>query len=67
MYFKKLVGNKCYLSLIDTNDAEKFTEWLNDIEILFNLQLYDIYGSIISLGSEKEILYNLSKELSRPR
>ena len=59
MYFKKLVGNKCYLSPIDTNDAEKFTEWLNDIEILSNLQLY---GSTVSLESEKEFLSNLSKE-----
>ena len=59
MYFKKLVGNKCYLSPIDAKDAEMFTGWLNDIEILFNLQLY---GSIISLETEKEFLINLSKE-----
>ena len=59
MYFKKLVGNKCYLSPIDTNDADKYTEWLNDLEILSNLQLY---GSIVSLESEKEFLKNLSKE-----
>ena len=59
MYFKKLVGNKCYLSPIDINDVEKYTEWLNDIEILLNLQLY---GSTISLDSEKEFLIGLSKE-----
>jgi hypothetical protein len=40
MYFKKLVGKKCYLSPIDVNDAERFTEWLNDMEILTNLQYY---------------------------
>jgi hypothetical protein len=59
MYFKKLVGKKCYLSPIDVNDAEKFTEWLNDMEILVNLQLY---GGIISLENEKAFLNNLSKE-----
>ena len=37
MYFKKLIGKKCYLSPIDVNDAEVFTEWLNDMEILINL------------------------------
>jgi RimJ/RimL family protein N-acetyltransferase len=59
MYFKKLVGKKCYLSPIDVNDAEVFTEWLNDMEILNSLQLY---SSIISLENEKTFLNNLSKD-----
>ena len=59
MYFKKLIGKKCYLSPIDINDAEKFTVWLNDVEILTNLQLY---GSTIGLESERDFLSNLSKE-----
>ena len=61
MYFKKLVGKKCYLSPIDVNDADKFTEWLNDMEILKNIQLYN---GIISLDNEKAFLINLSKEHS---
>lgn len=28
-YFKKLVGEKIYLSPRNTEDVEKFTEWLN--------------------------------------
>ena len=59
MYFKKLIGKKCYLSPIDTNDAEIFAEWLNDMEVLNNLQLY---SSIVSLEAEKEFLSNLSKD-----
>ena len=59
MYFKKLVGKKCYLSPIDVNDAEIFTAWLNDMELLGNLQLY---GAAISLDNEKEFLKNLSKD-----
>jgi RimJ/RimL family protein N-acetyltransferase len=59
MYFKKLVGKKCYLSPIDVNDVEKFTEWLNDMEILTNIQLY---SGIISLENEKNFLSNLSKD-----
>jgi len=61
MYFKKLIGKKCYLSPIDTNDAVKFTEWLNDMEVIVTLQLY---GSIINLESEKAFLDTLSKEHS---
>ena len=40
MYFKKLIGKKCYLSPVDVNDVEKFTEWLNDMEVLINLDTY---------------------------
>ena len=58
MFFKKLAGKKCYLSPIDSNDAEKFTEWLNDMELLQNLQLY---SSVISLENEKILLNDLSK------
>ena len=59
MYFKKLIGKKCYLAPIDINDAEKYTEWLNDMEIIKNLQLYN---AMISLESERAFLNNLSKE-----
>jgi RimJ/RimL family protein N-acetyltransferase len=59
MYFKKIIGKKCYLSPIDINDVEKYTEWLNDLEILRNLQLY---AATISMENEKEYLNNLSKD-----
>ena len=36
-----MVGKKCYLSPMNPNDAEKFTEWLNDLELIVNLQLFD--------------------------
>ena len=60
MYFKKLVGKKCYLSPIDLNDAEKYTEWLNDLEVTANLG--PLYGGIISVESEKDILKDLSQK-----
>jgi RimJ/RimL family protein N-acetyltransferase len=40
MYFKKIVGEKCYLSPIDENDSEKYTEWLNDLEVTQYLIFY---------------------------
>ena len=58
MYYKKLVGKKCYLSPIDSNDAEKFTKWLNNMELLQNIQLH---SSVISLENEKVLLNDLSK------
>ena len=53
-----MIGKKCYLSPIDVNDAEKFTEWLNDLEGTQNLL---IYSQVISLANEKEFLEQLSK------
>jgi len=59
MYFKKLIGKKCYLSPLDVNDVEKFVEWLNDLELTKYLL---IYPHIISIENEKGFLENLSKE-----
>jgi RimJ/RimL family protein N-acetyltransferase len=60
MYFKKLVGIKCYLSPMDLNDAEKYTEWLNDLEI--STGLGHVYEGIFSVDCEKEILKDLSQK-----
>jgi RimJ/RimL family protein N-acetyltransferase len=54
-----MIGSKCYLSPINPNDAEKFTEWLNDLDITVNLNLYN---SIINTENEKSMLEKISKE-----
>jgi len=59
MYFKKLIGKKCYLSPVDINDAEKCAEWLNDLELTSNLNLYT---SVINAETEKTLLEKISKE-----
>ena len=56
MYFKKLIGKKCYLSPIDVNDVPIYTAWLNDSEVNANLTLA---SSVISLETEKEFLQTL--------
>ena len=33
MYYKKLVGDRIYLSPKSENDIQKYTEWLNDFEV----------------------------------
>ena len=45
-YFRKLIGEKCYLSPISLDDLEKYTEWVNDMEVgqfvLFAAGVYDV-------------------------
>ncbi|MBN1994110.1 MAG: GNAT family N-acetyltransferase [Anaerolineae bacterium] len=36
-YYKKLVGKKCYLSPCLPEDAEKWTEWFNDLAVALPL------------------------------
>ena len=38
-YFKKIKGERVYLSPINIEDAAKYTEWLNDLEITINLSM----------------------------
>lgn len=61
-YFKKLVGDRIYLSPRSVEDAELFTEWMND----FNTT--DYIGrscKVIDVESEKIFLSeNLNKEAS---
>ena len=57
-YFKKMVGTKCYLSPVNPDDFEKYTEWLNDPEISQYLLVDD---KIVSLLREKEILEDMAK------
>jgi RimJ/RimL family protein N-acetyltransferase len=40
MYFKKIIGKKCYLSPINVNDVEKFTEWVNDLDVVISNSFY---------------------------
>ncbi|MBT3168762.1 MAG: GNAT family N-acetyltransferase [Candidatus Cloacimonetes bacterium] len=58
-YFKKIIGEKCYLSPINIEDAEKYTEWLNDFEIAKYLLLY---RQQITMTKEKEILAKMSEK-----
>lgn len=37
MYFKKMVGKKCYLSVINLEDYEKYTKWINDMEVAIGM------------------------------
>ncbi len=58
-YFKKISGEKCYLAPINIDDAELYTKWLNDLEVV---QYLTLRYRMISLLPEKEVLERLSKE-----
>lgn len=58
-YFKKLVGKYIYLSPINPDDAEKYTKWINDLNVSVPL---GNGSNIFSLEEERETLERLSKE-----
>ena len=59
-YFKKLVGERIYLSPRNTDDAEIFTNWMNDFEVT------DYTGrsaTIMTLDAEKKYLESKNMDL----
>jgi len=61
-YYKKLIGEKCYLSPISIEDAEQYVEWINDLEVTKNLLMS---SQQITLEKEREILSDMSKNRSQ--
>jgi RimJ/RimL family protein N-acetyltransferase len=58
MYIKKLIGKKCFLSPMEISDADKYTTWLNDQEVVKHLSLST---AVITVESEKGFLSSLSQ------
>ena len=58
-YFRKIVGERIYLSPINRDDYLKYVEWLNNYEIAKGINQY---ARVISIEYEKEFLDNASKE-----
>lgn len=59
MYFKKLVGERIYLSPVCVEDVEKYTKWMNDFETT------DYVGQstkIYTIENEKKFLENCSEK-----
>ena len=52
-YYKRVVGEKVYLSPISTDDADIFMGWINDPEIAHTTTFY---SRVISLAEEKEFV-----------
>lgn len=58
-YFKKIEGKLVYLSPINIDDLEKYTEWMNNHKTSIYLGNADM---TLSLEKEKQFLETLSKE-----
>lgn len=58
-YFKKIVGEKVYLSPMNVDDCLQYVEWLNNYEIT---KCINQYTSMISINSEKEWLEKATTE-----
>ena len=58
-YFRKLSGERLYLSPINTDDAAIYTKWLNDFTVSGGLGNFRM---MISLDSEKKLLEQLTNE-----
>ena len=52
-YFKKLIGEKVYLSPLNVDDAEKFVEWFCDFKTSDGTEKS---GNIVTIESEREWL-----------
>lgn len=57
-YFKKLIGERIYLSSMNVEDAEKYVEWFSDFKVTDGLGRS---SSIMTIEAEKEWLNNNSK------
>lgn len=54
-YFKKIVGDKVYLSPMNVEDLEIYTKWMNDLQVTERLGTSD---KIATLEGEKEWILN---------
>jgi RimJ/RimL family protein N-acetyltransferase len=59
MYFEKIKSDRIFLSPMDVNDANQYAQWLNDAEIMQNLQ--GIHW-VLTLDAERQAIDKLSKE-----
>lgn len=53
-YFKKMIGNRLYLTPINIEDAEKYIKWMNDDAVASN---YSQYSLIVTSKSDMKWLF----------
>ena len=58
-YFRKVVGERCYLSPIDPADAPAFTAWLNDAEVAAGVTFT---RRVVNVEQERDGLVRLAAE-----
>jgi len=58
-YFRKIQGERIYLSPMNKDDAEIYTKWLNDPEVSVSL---GNFAQVISLNSEQKALEEMTEK-----
>lgn len=58
-YVKKLMGERCYLAPIEVEDAARYVEWFNDLEVA---QYLSMLASPLTNVREEELLQNMAAE-----
>jgi RimJ/RimL family protein N-acetyltransferase len=61
-YYKKMVGNRLYLSPINADDAENYIKWMNDEAVTKN---FAQYSSVVSSKSELKWLFEPGSGVQR--
>jgi len=56
-YFKKIIGDRIYLSPMNKDDTEIYTKWLNDAEVSANLGQY---SRMFTLQNEQKFLEDIT-------
>ena len=56
-YFKKIIGERIYLSPVNIGDAETYTKWLNDYDVSVHI---GYHPRMLNLQNEKKYLEELS-------
>lgn len=58
-YFRRMQGDKVYLSPVNPEDFETYTKWVNDLSLTINL---GSASNVFSLMQEKSFLESMAKE-----
>ncbi len=59
-HYPKLIGDKCFLSPVSTEDAEKWAAWLNDLDVA--IPLGDEAYTLTTLENEQESIAEIIKK-----
>ena len=61
-YFRKMVGERLYLSPVNTEDADTYIKWMNDKSVANN---FDQYPRMVSSKSDMKWLFEPGNDMHR--
>ena len=61
-YFRKIIGERLYLSPVNTGDAEKYIKWMNDKAVASN---FGQYSCMVSSINELKWLFEPGSDVHR--